>query len=324
MRRINLRAMKWVSGLHFSPDGRKLLAVGGTRVSPVQRAEWVDLSNQLRLPSIPLNAKCYAVSPDLKRMALGGAQGGSDDVGLPAVVAFDPRDPTWGADSSRYQTIMPKGERWCQVDKLAFSIDGVQLAIDHRLSWFTDGSHRSESRIRFANVEDGWSRWFTWRGDCIQGMAFTPDGTVLAVVWGDWNVDVPPRVGVFTTGTFQSLRTIPLPAAGGTCLAYSPDGGTLAVASYCAVVLLVADSEEPRLTLAHPKQANAVAFTPDGGRVLSTCDDGLLRIWDVATGQLITSYDWGIGQTTAVAVAPDGLTAAVAGKRGQIAIFDLG
>jgi WD40 repeat protein len=107
-------------------------------------------------------------------------------------------------------------------------------------------------------------------------------------------------------------------------LAYSPGGGTLAVVNGKAVYLLSAERDVPWVTLAHPKQANAVAFTPDGRQILSTCHDGLLRIWDTARGQLVTSYDWGIGQTTAVVVSPDGLTAAVAGQKGQIALFDLG
>lgn len=77
-----------------------------------------------------------------------------------------------------------------------------------------------------------------------------------------------------------------------------------------------------RLTLAHLKRVNCVAFSTDGGQLVSACQDKLIRVWDVTTGELRRSYDWKNGVMTALAFAPDGLTVAAGGTKGQVAILD--
>jgi WD40 repeat protein len=42
-------------------------------------------------------------------------------------------------------------------------------------------------------------------------------------------------------------------------------------------------------TLEHPTDVKAVAFSPDGKRVVSACNDGTVKTWDVTTGQEIGS-----------------------------------
>jgi WD40 repeat protein len=39
----------------------------------------------------------------------------------------------------------------------------------------------------------------------------------------------------------------------------------------------------------HSAEVNSVDFSPDGNRVVSGSDDNLVRIWDVATGALVSS-----------------------------------
>ena len=46
-------------------------------------------------------------------------------------------------------------------------------------------------------------------------------------------------------------------------------------------------------------------------------------MWSVSDGRQVNAFDWKVGPVTAVAVAPDGLTAAVAGKSGQIVVWDI-
>jgi WD40 repeat protein len=62
----------------------------------------------------------------------------------------------------------------------------------------------------------------------------------------------------------------------------------------------------------HGKDVRAVAYTPDG-RLVSGGSDKTVRIWNVATGECVTSIK-AKGPVYAVAVAPDGKTLAYAGR----------
>jgi len=42
--------------------------------------------------------------------------------------------------------------------------------------------------------------------------------------------------------------------------------------------------------LGHSHVVNSVAFSPDGNRVVSGSDDTSVKIWDVATGALVSSF----------------------------------
>ena len=71
-------------------------------------------------------------------------------------------------------------------------------------------------------------------------------------------------------------------------LVWSPDGKILAVASTLGVWLydLVALDSLPRLLEGHTRDVLGVAFSPDGVLVLSASQDGTVKQWNVATGEL--------------------------------------
>jgi WD40 repeat protein len=89
----------------------------------------------------------------------------------------------------------------------------------------------------------------------------------------------------------------------------------------------------PRLRLsAGAERIDALAFTPDGRRLLAGSAAGKVREWDVPelTGETPATphdpravFDWEVGPVTAMAVAPDGLTAAVGGASGRVAVWDV-
>jgi hypothetical protein len=64
------------------------------------------------------------------------------------------------------------------------------------------------------------------------------------------------------------------------------------------------------------------AVTPNGRTGIATDYRHVLLI-DLPSGLIRERFDWEVGMVEAVAVAPDGMTAAVAGWAGGIAIFDL-
>lgn len=67
--------------------------------------------------------------------------------------------------------------------------------------------------------------------------------------------------------------------------AFSPDGGTIAIAAGAAVSLYDAASAKAKIApLAHDGTVTAVAFSSDGRRLLSASLDGAARLWNAADG----------------------------------------
>lgn len=323
MRLIKLNGIGRVHGLHFTPDGGELLVVGGSNANLHDHARWVSVADARETRRVSVFAPCYAVRPDLSVMAAGSAFGLPPGTHVPPVVTFDPSDPSWHEDASRWRatgmTLLER-EADTRVSSLAFDPVGERLAVSLFYQHNENGAYIALHYLQVAPVIAGAEPVLVGRTRSPALLTFSPDGTVLAGVGGANSFST---VYTWDADTLDLRHTFTPPGNYPRQPVFAPAGDLLAVPNAREVYLLPTGSDFPRFTLSHPKQANAAAFTPDGRRLLSTCHDGLLRIWDVDSGQLMTSFDWGIGPTTAVAVSPDGLTAAIAGQKGQIAVFDL-
>lgn len=67
----------------------------------------------------------------------------------------------------------------------------------------------------------------------------------------------------------------------------------------------------------------SVAWSPDGRRLVTGSDDGVVKIWDAASGRALTNFQGHAGPVLAVAWSPDGKRAASGGNDGTIRIRDL-
>jgi len=65
MRTFKLKKRKRVHGLHFAPDGGRLLVIGAPQVDVVESATWLDLATGETVGRIEQLAIGYAVAPDL-------------------------------------------------------------------------------------------------------------------------------------------------------------------------------------------------------------------------------------------------------------------
>ena len=66
-----------------------------------------------------------------------------------------------------------------------------------------------------------------------------------------------------------------------------------------------------------------LAFAPDGRTFLSGAADGTVRLWETVSGKQLAAWQWEIGPVNAVAVSPDGLTAACGGDKSAVVVWDL-
>ncbi|MGL6076196.1 MAG: WD40 repeat domain-containing protein [Fimbriiglobus sp.] len=66
-----------------------------------------------------------------------------------------------------------------------------------------------------------------------------------------------------------------------------------------------------------------IAFDATGRYLLSASNDAAIKVWDVASGEIVRDYDFGQGRMRSIAVAPDGLTALAGTDKGVVVQFDL-
>lgn len=112
-------------------------------------------------------------------------------------------------------------------------------------------------------------------------------------------------------------------ASGEVRAALSPDGGFLAGATNRLINLYDTTTYKKVRTLrGHTNHVTALRFHPDGGTFLSGSRDSSVRLWDT-TGNQRAAWNFGLGPISCLDVAPDGMTAAVAGEKGEIVVWDL-
>jgi WD40 repeat protein len=194
----------------------------------------------------------------------------------------------------------------------------------------------------------------------VRGVAFSPDGTLLATASSDgtgrlWN----PATGTclhiltghasFVNATAFNQRGTMLATASedgttrlwnpatGTCLrtlightfpvwgvGFSPLGSLLATASWDMTARLWDPAQGTReCTLkGHTSPVWWVAFSPDGTVLATASDDGTARLWDVAHGTCLRTLNGHVGSLRGVAFSPDGTVLATASTDQTARLWD--
>jgi cytochrome c len=165
-------------------------------------------------------------------------------------------------------------------------------------------------------------RWSLTRNSAEQVLRFH-DGAVNAVaVLKDGSVATAGedgRVAIWRSGEQKPATVLEGHQAPVVALALSPDGSTLASASWDSTIRLwPLAGGAPRVLEGHQQNVNGVAFSPDGKSIISAGYDATLRIWPLANASpaIITIPT----PLNAVAVASDGEIVA-AGADGKVYFY---
>jgi WD40 repeat protein len=266
----------------FSPDG-KLLAGASSRelrLWEVSTCKELWRAQFPRLHSHGAGMMPLAFSPDGKRVAM--ADGG-------------PTVHIWDVASGRETQRLECGRLILQ---LAFSPDGKVLAAgggpSHILLWDPAGGRSL-------------GRWGQLK--MVVRLAYSADGKTVTALVQDEKGATPSNVSAWDTARGEERRRGPLESCPPWIGALSPDGALFAVPTpdgKTIRLVLTGSNEEVRRTEGEADWPAGIAFAADGRTLTSTNHDGVVRVWEVATGKLVRRMT-GIGsEIRRVALSPDG------------------
>ena len=196
------------------------------------------------------------------------------------------------------------------VTALAYSPDGTKMA-----AGYSDGTIRLWDLASHRLISTA-----TW-GAAPLALAFTSGGRLLQVA---------DDAAVSTWNLTDGAKITALPLAGvsgGTAVAFSPDGTTLATGDANGNIRLwnTATRQETGVPMSSDTQpVDAVAFSPDGTLVAAASSDGNVQLWSAATQQEAGSaVGAGTAEVNALAFSPDGKTLATGGRDGSARLWEV-
>jgi WD40 repeat protein len=222
----------------------------------------------------------------------------------------------WSASSGRmlhWHRLTPEGAYSADQTFVAFHPGGERLAIAQRRDPVVEVEPLGDRRFRTLPARQPGRFYPTGPWRCLRyvGDALAVGTSDHLIVWRD-----------------ESVRALHWPVGQFVAVSSDSAGTRLAGARARGVAVWEVPGGLPAgrrsRTFKVGDQVNAAALTPDGRTLLAGGDDWTVHVWDVDSGQKRAEYNWRLGQVTALVVSPDGMTAAVTGRKGpQVLIWDL-
>ena len=330
-----------VQSVSFSPDGKRLVTVGGNRFARV-----FDVTRQSEvfpggLNNIQLvNSARFSHGGKLIATAGAGEQVRVWDAstGLPIAVlngsgrvtdlAFSP-DDTLLATAGTNDTI---ARVWNIAQQSATAILTMHRSGVESVTFTPDGrsviTTGRDSKAYLSGPIGGFTH-ATLAGHTgpVEGATVSPDGGLVAT----WSKDGRARLWEARVGAFggfppadaQVLGTHgpPVGLNPGPVVAFSPDGRYILSAGADATAHLRGPGNQVKI-LQHDGPVNSASFSAKTLTLITGSDDGTARVWRVSDGHLLAVLRHG----SAVEVArltPDGRHAITAGRDGQLRVWSV-
>jgi WD40 repeat protein len=287
-----------INDVKISPDGEFIAsaAVDGTvRIWDVRSKQQV-----LDIRADDRRVDNVTFSPDGHRLVSGGREGLK----------------VWETKTGKL-TLSMVGHRM-PVRSVAYSADGTRIASasghwqDLKGNWLTD-------EVKVWDAQTG-RELLSLRGGDSRGLicvAFSPDSKRL-VCGGDRSVTV------WNLATEKQELCFPAHDDTIVCVAFSPNGETIATASFDKTVKIWhAATGKHVLTFAgHTTRVTCVAYSPDGQRLATGGDDSTVRIIVASSGEEALSLKGTLGPVHCLAFSPDGKLLVSGGHDRLLRVWD--
>lgn len=287
----------WVTGVAFSPDGKRLASGSWDRTVKFWQ---VSTGDQLSTVAGKMKeVQSLAFSRDGRWLA---TENSSDGVSL--------RDPTTGQELLELPSdkpLGPLGSNW--VYSIAFSPDGRWLA-----------SGVDDKTVRLWDVKTGRKvRDLTGLRRPVIYIAFSPDGRLLATG------DDSKTIRIWDASSGEQVYKLSGHKKAVYAVAFSPNGHWLASASADKTVKLwdLTTGREVHALSGHENVVTSLAFSPDGRWLVSGSWDKTIKIWDVEAGRELQTLAGHDHRVYSVAFDARGLWLASGSEDGTIQLWRL-
>jgi WD40 repeat protein len=310
----------------WAPDGRALASLsiikGEVRLWDVAgRKERTVLRSELG------NSYGMAFAPDGKTLFVGRHQ---NDAKAGPTGAVELWDVPSGQRKGLLRHTAPRG-----VARLALAPDGKLLAASE--SWKEGEKGEYKSCVTLWDVAAG-KAVARLANESSSALAFSPDGKALA--WTAYVIKDRQIVSALVRrrdlANQQDLPPLPNPAGKNplNCLAFSPDGRTLAAADYAGHVFLW-DTASAKVRATIPvddrRRVGSLAFSPDGKTLAAAVgnrpgrdrEPGVIVLWDAASGKHRLTLTGHTNEALSVAFSPDGKLLASGSSDRTVRLWDM-
>jgi WD40 repeat protein len=316
-----------VLSVAYSPDGTQLASAAWNGevflwdlASERSRPLATDAGEVYRIAFAPDGKRLYAIGKDGALRSWGLAAGDhvvrAVEVGklIGATYARDSGAVAWydGGDTVQMRRL-PDMKPWKSFQRDGSRVASIAVAPGGRLlAW-----GEQDGTVRVWSSETG-GELFSFHGHTgkITGLGFDPAGKRLASISTDqtlrlWDLDAGAEL-FSVTGTGPFANGVEFDAAGRRMATGGLD-----------ISLWAADGAGKGPASGHRDAVYGLSFAPDG-KSLATADiDGVIRLWDVASGTSLCTFKGHEGELRATAIHPKGDLLATAGQDRIIRLWAL-
>jgi len=176
------------------------------------------------------------------------------------------------------------------------------VRVSHDGEFFVATHH--DFAVSMRNVDDGeLIHEFAGHTSIVWDLAISPDGRRLATSSEDWTMRI------WDLQNLDLVATVDAPPGGYASVVYTPDNEALIVSDSTGnISMLDARTGALRTTFEAKKSPTArLSMSPDGRYIVAGADgDGLIRIWEISTGNVVQDLDGHAAKVTSVEFTPDG------------------